>query len=115
MDRMTVRVDTDPEMIEKQHQHILAEIKRGRYELRMVTNTELRNKFEAALIEDYINGALSNNGTAQLFEHQLAMLKIGERTINTIPEPLKEITKTILDHGISADTFKGGYCKGRAF
>lgn len=115
MDRITVMVDTDPDMIKKQHIRVLQELKRGRYELRMVTNTDLRNEFEASMIEDYVNGQLSNNGTAKLFEHQLAMLKIGERSIDTIPEPLRESVRTLLINGVQLDSFKGGFCKGRAF
>lgn len=69
----------------------IAEIRRGVYGLGIFIQKRLRDKAEAELLEDFKNNNITQDALDALVTYQVLQMEIGKRTIDDVPEELKEL------------------------
>lgn len=114
MTNMIKRGNSDEEMIahdielnDLRRERWVSNVVRGKFPLRAVLNKKYREKIENRIIDMYIDGSLTKPGLIALVEHQLILMKLGQRKIDTIPEAIRPLIQRMIDAGVQADVNKG--------
>ena len=69
----------------------IEDIRRGVYGLGIFIQKKLRDRAEAELLEDFRNNRITSYAKDALITYQVLQMEIGKRTIEDIPEELKEL------------------------
>lgn len=104
----TEQINRSVELSEKRHERWIFDIKRGRYPIRTIPYTKLRNQIEKMMIDDYNNNNLGIGGIRNLIIYQINMIQLKWRTIDDVPEELKDIVNQVLKNDNSLQMSSSG-------
>lgn len=94
-------------LYDKRFERFVYDIKRGRYPLLYITHTGVRNRVEHDLVELYVQGKLSHEGVVSLISDQIAMINLGWKTIELVPEGIRDMVMKVIDKGTDIDPVTG--------